>query len=493
MKRDHKKKAKSKPERSSRGEVKTLFTSLKGRNGLFAALSILVVIAIVVVLNLAVGLLPANLRQKDLSTEKIYTVSDTSRELLSGLEDDVEIIVLAPTDGVDQRISTYLEIYCALSDKLSLKTIDTTLYPSALSEYDSDSSSVVVVRNADTGKQQIISFDDILVYDWSTYYYYGYLYYTEFDAESQLTSAVNLVTSDAAHTIYCDTGHGEASLGSAVTEQIEKNNLSTEEINLLTDGGIPEGCELLLFNQPTSDLSADELAQVEEFLSEGGHVMVILSSETDAASFPNLNSLTNEYGLNILDGALADQANYYQYFGSAYVFFPTLSTSDAITSALGSDSYVMVGYDGTTQVSPVIPLEIVEPSIDGVSVTSFLTTSDAGVAYVSQDNYSTGSYVLGAYASDEDTGARLTVISADSFVDDALVSSFSGLSNVEVFMNALTATFDDMETVSIEAKSLTVTYNTVRNSNLWTLIFVIILPLVVLLGGFFHWLRRRRL
>ncbi len=492
MKRDHKKKAKSKPERSSRGEVKTLFTSLKGRNGLFAALSILVVIAIVVVLNLAVGLLPANLRQKDLSTEKIYTVSDTSRELLSGLEDDVEIIVLAPTDGVDQRISTYLEIYCALSDKLSLKTIDTTLYPSALSEYDSDSSSVVVVRNADTGKQQIISFDDILVYDWSTYYYYGYLYYTEFDAESQLTSAVNLVTSDAAHTIYCDTGHGEASLGSAVTEQIEKNNLSTEEINLLIDG-VPEGCELLLFNQPTSDLSADELAQVEEFLSEGGHVMVILSSETDAASFPNLNSLTNEYGLNILDGALADQANYYQYFGSAYVFFPTLSTSDAITSALGSDSYVMVGYDGTTQVSPVIPLEIVEPSIDGVSVTSFLTTSDAGVAYVSQDNYSTGSYVLGAYASDEDTGARLTVISADSFVDDALVSSFSGLSNVEVFMNALTATFDDMETVSIEAKSLTVTYNTVRNSNLWTLIFVIILPLVVLLGGFFHWLRRRRL
>ena len=417
-----KRKEKSKPAQTRpQGEFKALFTSLKGRNGLFAAVSILVVLAIVIIVNLAVGLLPASLLQKDLSSEKIYTVSDTSQELLSGLDTDVEIIVLAPTDGVDQRISTYLDLYCSLSDHLSLKTIDTTLYPSALSEYDTESSSVVVVRNADTGKQQIISFDDILVYDLYTYYYYGQLSYTEFDAESQLTSAINLVTSDAAHTVYCDTGHGEA------------------------------------------------------------------------ASFPNLNSLTNSYGLNILEGSLADQANYYQYFGSAYVFFPSLSSSDSITSALSSDSYVMVGYDGTNQVSPAIPLEVVDPSIDGVTVTSFLTTSDSGVAYVSQDNYATGSYVVGAYATDENTGARLTVISADSFVDDALVSSFTGVANVEVFMNAMTAGFDDMETISIESKSLEVTPNTVRNPALWTLIFVIILPVVILLGGFLHWLRRRKL
>ena len=90
-------------------------------------------------------------------------------------------------------------------------------------------------------------------------------------------------------------------------------------------------------------------------------------------------------------------------------------------------------------------------------------------------------------------GARLTVISADSFVDDALVSSFTGVANVEVFMNAMTAGFDDMETISIESKSLEVTPNTVRNPALWTLIFVIILPVVILLGGFLHWLRRRKL
>ena len=472
---------------------KSLFTGLKWQGGLFAAVSILAAIAIVIVVNLAVGLIPTSATRKDLSSEKLYTVSDTSRDLLNGLDANVEIAVLAPTDGVDQRISTYLELYCSLSDRLTLKNVDTTLYPSALSEYGVDSSNVVVVRNTDTGKQQAIAFSDILVPDMYSYYYYGQTSYSEFDAEGQLTSAVNLVTSGTAHTIFCDTGHGEASLGSQISALLEKNNLSTQNVNLLTDGGIPENCEMLFFNQPTSDLSADELKQVQDYLVSGGQVTVTLSSETDAARFPNLNALANAYGMNILEGSLADQGSYYQYFGSAYVFFPTLSTSDPITSGLDKDSYVMVGYDGSNQVSPAVPMEMVTPTVDGVSVTAFLTTTDSGVAYVSQDNYQTGSFVVGAYASDENSGARLTILTADSIVDDALLSAFNGLSNAQVFMNALTAGFTDMETISIAAKSLSVTNNTVRNPALWTLLFVIVIPVAVLVGGFIHWLRRRKL
>lgn len=472
---------------------KSLFTSLQWRNGLFAAVSILVAIAIVIVINLAVGLIPTNVTQKDLSSEKIYTVSDTSRDILDNLSSNVEVIVLSPTDGTDQRISTYLNLYCGLSDKITLTTVDTTLYPSALTEYDVDSSSVVIVRNAGTGKQETIDFDDILVPDLYSYYYYGTVSYSEFDAEGQLTSAISLVTSEAAHTIYCDTGHGESSLGSSISELIQKNNLTCADVNLLTDGGIPEDCSLLLFDQPTSDLSADELTQVEEYLTGGGQVMVILSSGSTPDAFPRLNSLTTSYGISIQNGSLADQSNYYQYFGSAYVFFPTASSSDSITSGLGSDSYVMVGYDGSTQVSPAVPLSEVTPADEGVTVTSFLTTSENGVAYISQDSYQTGSFAVAAYASDENTGARLTVIGADSIVDESLLSAFSGLANSQVFMNALTAGFEDMETVSIASRSLETTYNTVRNPAMWTLLFVIIIPIAVLVGGFVHWLRRRKL
>lgn len=250
---------------------------------------------------------------------------------------------------------------------------------------------------------------------------------------------------------------------------------------------------MILFNQPTSDLSSDELAQLEEYLSNGGQVMILLDSDTQPDDFPNLNTLANQYGMNLLSGSLADQSNYYQYFGSAFVFFPTLSTSDDITSGIGSSQYVMVGYDGSSQVSPAIPMELVDPDISTVSTSAFLTTSDAGVAYVSQDNYQTGSFVLGAYGTDSETGARLTIISADTLISESLVSSFSSLANLQIFMNALTAGFEDMTTVSIASKSLTVTYNTVTNPTPWTLLFVIIIPLAVLICGFIHWMRRRKL
>lgn len=83
-----------------------------------------------------------------------------------------------------------------------------------------------------------------------SYYYYGQTSYSEFDAEGQLTSAVNLVTSGAARTIFCDTGHGEASLGSQISALLEKNNLSTQNVNLLTDGGIPETARCYFSTSP---------------------------------------------------------------------------------------------------------------------------------------------------------------------------------------------------------------------------------------------------
>ena len=111
----------------SKGSWKQLFTSHKGKNALYAAIAILVAIAIVVVANLAVGQLPLSARQKDLSTTQIYSVSDTSKEVIGGLTDEVDVIALAANGSMDDRISNYLELYCGLSDQLKLTVIDTTL------------------------------------------------------------------------------------------------------------------------------------------------------------------------------------------------------------------------------------------------------------------------------------------------------------------------------------------------------------------------------
>lgn len=66
---------------------------------------------------------------------------------------------------------------------------------------------------ADTGRQRVVPFSDILVADLMSYYTYGTYTYSEFDAEGQLTSAVDYVTSDNSHILYLAENHGESALG----------------------------------------------------------------------------------------------------------------------------------------------------------------------------------------------------------------------------------------------------------------------------------------
>lgn len=119
-------------------------------------------------------------RNLDVSSTKIYEISDTTKELLDSLDEEVDMKVLAVKDETDDRITTFLSRYASLSGNINMEWIDPVLHPSALTEYDTTENNIVVSCEA-TGKTTTISFDDILVPDMYSYYYYGNMTYTSFD------------------------------------------------------------------------------------------------------------------------------------------------------------------------------------------------------------------------------------------------------------------------------------------------------------------------
>ena len=100
-------------------KLKKIFTSTQFKNGSFSAGIIVLVIAIVVVLNLIVSSLPSTLTRADLSDKLLYSVGETTEQLLDSLDRDVEVKVIAETGSVDSRIEEFLERYSALSDHIS--------------------------------------------------------------------------------------------------------------------------------------------------------------------------------------------------------------------------------------------------------------------------------------------------------------------------------------------------------------------------------------
>ena len=58
-----------------------------------------IVIAIVIIFNMIVNLVPENMRQIDISSTNIYEISSKSEKIIKNVDDDVTFYVLAQKDS----------------------------------------------------------------------------------------------------------------------------------------------------------------------------------------------------------------------------------------------------------------------------------------------------------------------------------------------------------------------------------------------------------
>lgn len=460
--------------------IKKFFQTTASKNGTYSIGITFVILVMVVVANLIIGQLPEKVRKIDVSSNRLYEISDTTKKLMKKLDQDVDVKVLADKENTDERIKTFLSKYTGLSDHISVEWIDPVLHPATLNEYNA-SENTIVVSCADTGKSTTISFDDILVTDMSSYYYTGTVTESEFDGDGQLTSALSYVTTESTWKIYRTSGHGESTFSATISELIDKANYTVEELNLVMEPTIPEDCDLLMMYAPANDLSEAEAKVVTDYMTTGGKVMVIWGDK-GKGELPNLENILKTYGLEIADGYIADMQRNYQ--GNYWYIFPELSLDESLSDGISSQMVLTVNSRG---------MEQVDPARDTITVTPFMTTSSDGYA-VTEETEKQGTFLLGATATEtqDDTESRLTVIAGTSLIDAQITDSFPTLENTKLFMNAVTANFDGVENVSIEPKSLTVERNTVQHGGVFSILLIFILPLAILIGGFIVWFRRRK-
>lgn len=209
-----------------------LWESAAKKHGAYSVTMTAVFLAITVVINLIACQIPEKFRKIDVSNTKIYEISDTTEDFLKEMDKEISMKIIAVKENTDERIVTFLSKYAALSNKIHMEWIDPVLHPSVLSEYET-TENTIVISCEETGKNTTVSFDDILVMDQYSYYYYGSTSYTSFDGEGQLTSALNYVTGEETKKVYLSTGHGEQELAETITELMNKNGYELSEVNLL--------------------------------------------------------------------------------------------------------------------------------------------------------------------------------------------------------------------------------------------------------------------
>ena len=113
-------------------------SSQKGRvfrSGLLSTAMLAAVLVLAVLLNLLVRAIPTKYTEFDLSEAKMYTLSDSTKALVEGLEKDVHIYYLCETGSEDAIITKLLDHYAAESGHLSWEQKDPTLYPTFAAKY----------------------------------------------------------------------------------------------------------------------------------------------------------------------------------------------------------------------------------------------------------------------------------------------------------------------------------------------------------------------
>lgn len=467
-------------------------------------------IAAAVILNLIVAELPSRYTVFDLTANKLYSLTDDTKELVSNIGEDVTIYVLANENQADSTLANTLDSYEGLSSHIKVTYVDPAVNPKFYTKYTdgSISSNSVIVESSK--RSRVVDYNDLYVseFDYSTYSQNV----TGYDAEGQITSAISYVLSEDMPKIYMVTGHGELELDSTFTDMIQKANIDTETINLMDYDAVPEDAAAVFVNAPTEDFSSDDAEKILTYLSNGGDIFI--NTTYTGKDMPNFDKLLDFYGVQVSKGLIIETAqnSYYQdpfyllpsieydtitsdiYSGNSYIFAPycqgltfTEKEDVEVTPLLASSekSYVRDDIENSTgydkQDGDVDgPFYIGLSCMAQVSGSNSEETEDESLDHTQRS----GDYSTGIIFSSE----NLFTQEADVMVAGTNQKLFSGV------LQAFETEDGESSSVVIPVKNYEVEYLTVSQSwiSVLALITVIVIPFGFLITGFVIWFRRRK-
>ena len=466
-------------------------TTRTARVGGYSFVLSLVVLAILIAVNVLAGQLPSSWTQFDISAAQLYSLTADTKAVVTNLDQDVTIYWISQAGKEDTVIQKLLDRYGELSDHLTMVRKDPDVYPTFAQQYTDEAvtNNSLVVECGD--KSRYISYEDIYQVDTGSYYTTGSVSQS-FDGEGQITSAIDYVVSTDLPQVYLLGGHGEAALSQTFSDELERSNYETvADFSLLNVDAVPEDCDVLLINAPTSDLAEEEVTLLRDYLAAGGKVLVLSGPQQDT-TLPNLQSLLGDYGVTVAEGVVVDNNRDHYAFTAPYVLMPDIQSSDITAPLLEGDYHVIV---------PIAAGLTVGDSGDA-TVTALLQTSDeafskaAGYAmttYDKEDGDIDGPFTLAVSVEDPSCGS-LVWVASDYLLDD-LYNSYSSGANLDFVMNSFSWMIGDPDAVSIRSKSLDYNYLTISSSSAtWLKVCMIgIVPLAFLLLGVDEVLRRRKM
>lgn len=456
--------------------------------GAYSIFNILVGAALTILVNVGLSYIPEQYTSFDVTSNKIFTITEDTLHFVTDLSKDVTIYVLADENAKDGDLDRMLQQLKGYSGHIRVEYVSPISNPMFYYNYTdsrpTDNSLIVVGEN----DSAVLEYTELYVTQINYETYENEV--VGIDAEGQLVSAIMRVTSEEKPKFYAVLGHGELVFDDTFHDALNKENVDYEYLELYSVDEIPSDATAVIFNAPVSDYSNDDVGKVLDYLNRGGNAFIIPTLTNE--SMDNFEKIMGYYGVSVVDGLIVelDRSRYYQ---SPYHLFPYMEYMDLTESLYGGAVF-----------APASRGLIYDEDADDVRYVPFLVTSDDSFSKTNVANLEDyrkeaadidGPFVIGMQAErpaqDGDISQAVIVATEQMFTyeADSMVPGY----NVKLFGNIVASLADRDISVTVPIKyyeigNLVFREKTVRIS------FVVIFLLAVecLLAAIFVPLRRRK-
>jgi ABC-type uncharacterized transport system involved in gliding motility auxiliary subunit len=405
----------------------------------------------------------------DVTSEGLYSLSDQTRKVVSGLKQDVKIIKFDKLD--DPNLRDTMQEFKSLSPKISYDRVDPQEKPQIAKQYEVKSFGETIV-SAGSRTEHLTA-----------------------TGEQDLVNAILKVTREKLKNICFVENHNEKSTSasgpegfSKVSGELKNQNYETKTIDLVA-GEVPPDCEVLVIPGPKKALFPNEAQNISKYLDAGGKALLLIDADTD----PQLADLLKSWNITLGSDLALDVSGVGRLFG--------LGAAAPIAREYGAHPITRDLARAMTVFPSARSVKVADSAKTDITTTDLMKTSAASWAETDLKNPQAefnegkdtkGPISLGVAASKKvgEKEARLVVIGDSDFASNQFVGQQA---NGDLFLNSVNWLAQDEDLISIRPKSATnrTLSLTETQKNLIWLLTVIFLPALVIVSGGYIWWKRR--
>lgn len=378
----------------------------------------LILIIIFAIINSVINRI--NIRNNELITENLNTITENSKEYISKLEDEEEIKIYLFEYTENDYVSIFAKKYEELNTKIivELKSIK-------------ENEELVNKYNIEEGDILITSGEDYILYKDNDLYSYDYNTGDIINlTEQRITNGIKQVSSMKENeSIYILKGHEKYSLENDISKLkrcIELEKYVLKELNLSSED-MPEDCKTIIITTANSDFSDEETNKIKEYINNGGNIIWLQDAIFEEKEFNNIYSILEIYGLEKFNnGIIMEQEKNNIIMQNPYLILPENNLSEK--NIFNIPSKIMFYYSGKLNFANNEKLEELNiRKIDLISTSekAVFKTDLSAETMTKTENDEEGKFIVGALLDkkiDEEKNSKLIIFANNYFVTNQEVS-----------------------------------------------------------------------